>query len=527
MSLVEPIAAWEYQTATNVFPSNPDSEVVPSIGWTSGFSPFGTVGDSILEIPIETAWDTTDALWIRRNFVAEDGKPILISGKLEHAAFIYLDGVYVGSFNGSDESYSVAQNFSLVIPADLVGEGTHQIAALCISDESDSTYVYLTVDYSPAILAVQPAAPVRERLSFLTEIHDMIDGKETRVSLSSRMTQILEFDFPSKYKETPRAMNIVYGALGLEWFVPLWTQPSFIGSISAGTQELTFSNVEFHDYFRGSFAFIWQSTDKWQIVGVDHVLSTTVKFSTLIDEFSNAIIMPMRVAVIPNSVTRKYNGLDSEFSITFHVKELIEYLSQTPDTFLGEDLYTENTLLDSNNSSDDISTNMMIFDTGLGPISHYASWLYSKNARNRNVILETHEEIHEFRKFVVRRMGRYRSFWEPSFERDFRIKNSSTITTTIDIEQDELLQFPSDRSYIALQEGSNWHILLVTDKALISSSTIRLTLDDTISLDPSLIDRACWLSYKRLNSDEVQIDYVGAGIARSSVRTIEVQYDPV
>lgn len=159
---------WDYQFATNALPA-PSS--VPSGGWTSGgVAPFGVAPSFTPPFPIQTNWPKDTAIWIRNTVSCPGGLDIQITGQVENAAWVFWDGVLVGSVNPDNTDTPVVLTIDFTIPAGSAPSGNHELAIFCLDDftvygSGDNTYIYAEASVAEEHADMNPAHIIRECLT--------------------------------------------------------------------------------------------------------------------------------------------------------------------------------------------------------------------------------------------------------------------------------------------------------------------------------------------------------------------------
>jgi hypothetical protein len=521
-------AIWEYQEVTNETPADPGALTVPAAGWTAGgVAPFGT-GDPPAggAAAIETAWTPATALWIRRNVVLNGLEQLVLRGRVENACYVFFDGSYVGAYNPSNAQLVSTPEWVIAIPGSLGTAGTHEVALLCTDEEgaeNPGSNVYISVegDYAPALIPFQPRAPVQETLSWLTDVQTAKDGSETRSQRRIKARQMLKFIYPVQGDDMRRAFNMAYGRKSSQWSIPVWTQAQHIGAVASGLFTIT-AEPDYSDFREGEYALLWQSPTQHQLLVVADLGGSSITFYNLTDEYTDAWIMPVRQGFLPGNVNKRLTGYRAEHEMTFQVEDNIALSVSAPTQFLSEDIYYDETLMSGNDTTDDIIGQLDLQDEELGIVAYYAPWLHSKVARSHRQIAEGPAEAWALRQWLYRRAGRYRGFWQPSFEADLHWLNTSTITTTLDVKPDDYQAYATDRTHIAVETTSGWLPRTITNVEAISDTVLRLTLDTSLATDPADIKRICWLGFKRLNTDNVELSWPGAGLCEMEVRLLEI-----
>lgn len=527
MTLIAVGAIWEYQEVANDTPADPSLLTVPASSWTAGgVAPFGN-GDPVSGSPdAETNWTPGMGLWIRRNVVLDGKAQMVLRGRVENACYVFFDGQYIGSYNPENDQLTTAPEWVVVVPGSLATEGTHEVALLCLDEPggeigTSSTYVYCEGDYLPVVMPFQPRAPVRETLGWLTDVQTAKDGSEDRLQLRISPRQTFKFLYPVDGDNMRRAFNMVYGRRTDQWVVPVWTQAQNIGAVTAGVFSVT-AEPDYSEFREGDYAILWQSPTEWQVLAVATASGSSVSFYNLADAFTNAWLMPARVAFIPSNPRKVLNGSRAEHELTFQVEDNAALTVSAPTQFLSADIYFDESLMSGDDTSDDIIGQLDLQDEELGVVAYYAPWLNNKIARSHRVVAEGPAEAWALRQWLHRRAGRYRGFWQPSFEADLRWLNTSTITTTLDVDPADYMAHAQERTHIAVETTSGWLARTITATEEVSASLLRLTLNSSLAVSPSSIKRICWLGFKRLNADSIELTWPGAGLCEVDVRLLEL-----
>lgn len=525
---------WEYQffgDGNSDAPVDPFTETVPVTGWITGLAPFGFDGgaDNFPQgVTINTEWPITSSIWIRRNVVTNGRDDMLVRGFVDDAAFFYVDGVYVGSVNPA--ATKSAKSYSLVLPKELLTEGTHQIAIMAIqvnpANGDEGTCVYMEGDYLPAMISRQPEAPITETLEWVTDVNTSKNGTEQRFQYRVSPVQSFELRYPADASRKQSFQNRMWGALTDEWLVPVWSQARYIGAVTADllTVPLNTAEGEFRDL---GLALLWESETNWQVLAIDQILSTSLlRTFNLTRAFNAAYLMPLRTAIIPDNVTKEILGLGYEaaFTAKFRVLDNAALTVTAPAQFLSEDVYPDEVLMAGDTGSDDIGKDMDIYNPGNGLLAHYQNWTNSQTSRTQRMVAEDAAEAWTMRQFLHRRAGRCKAFWQPSFEDDLRLLSTGNLTTTITVSDNDYERFAAGRTHIAIKQANGtWLYRTITAVLRTGSNTIQITLNSTLGIAASTVKRVCWLGLKRLNTDRVEIKYLGNGVSETQFRTQEIQ----
>ena len=136
--------------------------------------------------------------------------------------------------------------------------------------------------------------------------------------------------------------------------------------------------------------------------------------------------------------------------------------------------------------------------------------------------MKNQQELFEYRQFLFRRLGMFRSFWLPTFERNFKHVNTGNISTTLDVESNQYLEFATHRKHIAIKANDIWTAHTIT-AAVRNGVNTRLTISPALNKPAASIQMISYLGLHRLNNDSTDIQYKGGNITESSVSILEIE----
>lgn len=525
MSLISLEADWEYQSTLNEVPVDLYAVSVPTSGWVLGTSPFGDGPVPTGLTAINTTWTKNTGLWIRRFVICDGEKDVLVKGNCEQALYVFWNGDFIGSLNPTNSARTDVPEYRIIIDRTLAISGTHEIAILCLDDDNvlgtSLCYVSIEADYLPVVFPFQPEVPVIERLSWVTDVNMSRNGTEERKKISGSPRQEFKLRYPAGYEKKPEAQNILWGDLESEILIPVWTQGVRVSSISAGLFVLTLDTTN-SEFRAPGFAMIWSSDQRWQIVGINQVNSNSLLICNPTEAFSVCWIMPVRIGVLAKGATKITNGYSSVFELDLMVRDNKELTVSAPTQYLSDDLYTDETLLSGDTISEEFKIDLEVFDPGIGEFSFNTGLERTRSYREFRVLCEDADSSWAFRQFLHRRSGRYRQFRQPSFENDLRVENTGLITNLLQVKKDEYMRSSQSRDTIAIQISSGWLLRQITDVSSVDSDTMALQLSSNINVTKQDIRRISWLGIKRLDTDVIEINHIGAGVSQSSFVVTEI-----
>lgn len=388
-----------------------------------------------------------------------------------------------------------------------------------------ANYGELKITGSRIVTFTQPfEAPAQEQLQWNTTVVTANDGTEQRIRLRKHPRQGIKANYPVHVKDMPKIENSMYGWLSRRWAVPLWTEAQSVGNIASGASTITIDTTK-TDFRANSLAYIYESNDKNITVEVTTVAAGSITLRLpLASGYTSAWVMPARIGMITGSPTKKLFGHDMSINVGFSFTDNLSFGTGTaPTQFLGEDLYTDETLL-GDVLEDPYYTRIDSVDYDTGSFTQFSPWKYVKKKRTLKYILQGMAEINIFRKWLHRRGGRQKPFWIPSFEDDLRVSQTNAISTSILIYDDNYLTFSSARKHICIFfTNGTFVIRTIASAATQDALQTNLQLDVTLgSILPSTIKRISYLSLRRLDTDKVDLNWLSNRTLTADIPVIEI-----
>lgn len=387
----------------------------------------------------------------------------------------------------------------------------------------------VTVDIVGArivVLPYQPEAPWSETLEWRTSVLTSNDGTEQRSRLRKKGRQSFRGTYPVPKDEMGRAVNTVYGWLQRRWAVAVWSESQYVGTISAGSNELPCVTGT-SDIRVGSTVAVWESARKNEVIEVSEIESGLIRFDRpLLNDYVRALVMPCRIGKVQGNIQRSTNGHTAKLAIAYDVIDNVEVAGPVPEQYAGEDVYWDPALLsEGGDIGDSYSARVDVVDYG-GALDMFAPWVNNRTARPYRLVKEGPAETWALRQFLHRRAGRWRPFWLPTFESDLRLNMTGLVTTSVQVEDDDYRALGSKHAHVGIQyvDGS-WRARAITGISVQGGGLLLLALDGAaLNVDASQIRMLSFLGLKRLDTDRVEIRWPGNGVATCDVRILE--YEP-
>ena len=364
-----------------------------------------------------------------------------------------------------------------------------------------------------AILPYPADPPVRETLEYLTDLQVAYDATENRVPLRTMPRQLINCRVIVQQNKLAEEFNTLSGALRAAWAIPLWFEEQMVGPLSAGTSVIACqtSNYDFRD---DSLGLLYSPNGLWELIEIQTVspYSLTI-YGTLSQSFEMAWVMPVRRGWLVESADRSISTAHAEVNLRMMVDDTPSIAAAVPEQFLGSDIYYDPMLMSSGEVSGDISQRQEILDETLGVIDRRTPWTRSQYVRTKLSRIRTAAQARAFRQFFSRRQGRYRSFWYPTFEENARVASVGTVVSSLLIVNDSFIHYATARTHIAVEAGGTWYPRTVSSYAP-SGANVQLNLSSALNVPASSITRVSYLGLNRLDSDRVEINWVGNKVAQ-------------
>jgi hypothetical protein len=375
-----------------------------------------------------------------------------------------------------------------------------------------------------ALLPLQPIAPVTETLQYLTDLFQSHNGKEGVLQLRAAPRQSFKYTYPEQAWQKQAGFNVQYGALSKSWAIPVWTEAQYIGTIANGSGALS-CTTDVYDFRGPGLCFIWQDDSHFQLLDVASVSSGLITFHSgqTANAYTGAYVMPCRYGRVSGSFSRKVNADNIFTDVVFSVDDTATITdAAAPTQYLGDDLYTD--APEDNGVSRVVNTRIDLLDYDLGPVTQRATWINNRVDYQRNILCANAQEVRAFKQWFQRRAGKFKRFWEPSFDNDLRKQSTGVVSSALLVARDNLTDWASlPRNHIAVElDDGSWLVRAISSIATISGSQLQLNLDSALAVSATQIRRISWLGLKRLNTDQVELTWQGGGVMQTNMQVTEL-----
>jgi hypothetical protein len=369
--------------------------------------------------------------------------------------------------------------------------------------------------------------PVRESLTWLTDVQRAESGAEQRFSLREgpRQGWSFTFDCAGRLRRTLESELFAWGSR--IWVLPIWPDIVEIAApLTAGATSIPLTTA-IRDYHVGGLGLLLSGDGlSYESFEVDTVAADSI---TLARPLLNS--WPVGTACYPARQARLTGtqGLGRFTTDLATGSADFETVEQITVTYTAESLYRGLPVLEHEPNwrdqpglayrrqldvLDNLTGALLVQDrSGLAEPAQTMLW----SAFDRT-------EIAALRKFLWARRGRWRGIWVPTFASDLKLVDTiAPSAVNIDVENVGLTQFVAadvgrQDIRIELVDGTIYY-RRVSAFALVDADTERMTLSTALgaTITPAAVRRISWMMFARLDDDLVEIEWVSASVAEATV----------
>lgn len=373
------------------------------------------------------------------------------------------------------------------------------------------------------IIQIPSVAPFRETLAWLTDITDAYDGGEDPLKLRTKPRQQFSFQFTAQPKYSREIYNTIYGGQIRRWGIPLWPQARAAGNL--GETDIVLSvDTRYADFRVDDAVLIMGSCDVWHVGFIASLTETDITLTEgLPFGIKGAYCIPIRTGRLVTSGQKQTSGYGSSWTLGFEVDDNLLWEPAAPDQFFGDDIYLNPNLMEGDSTSEDIFTERETFDFELGVVKAFTPWDNSRTSRTYRALAQNDAEAWALRGWLHRRAGRYRRFWQPTFENDVRLASTGSITSTVQVYSDNRDPWALNRVNLAfgLRNGT-WLPRRVTVDSAVGLDKRNFTLDSPLNVNADDIIAISYLGLRRLEADSIDLNWRGNGVLDIAVPVLEL-----
>ncbi|KKN40603.1 hypothetical protein LCGC14_0731640 [marine sediment metagenome] len=381
-----------------------------------------------------------------------------------------------------------------------------------------------------------PQRGYTEGLLWKTNIIESWDGSEQRIRSRKLPRQKFDVEYLiDDSKERAVAQNSLFGGLGKAFGVPLFHFARSLNSdmaIGETVVQVTTTDADFRDSTVEvkELAVLWRGFDDFEVVqiAVGGVTASSVTLERPVAQVHDAAttsLIPIQVSVLnDNSGWQVYQtGEVQKFRCEWMTEEATDLADLSGlATHGGTVVFDDPNFIDGNTLEEGLKGKFQIFDSETGKFTS----LDRRLSPQLNFVkgFETHTEAESFllRKRLYGLLGRQKSFYVPSWRKDFELVTAiGAGDTNIDVAPVEYSRFnptghaPFGDIMIELNDGTRFFRNIISATVGIGDpAREELEIDSSLGQIVSIpeIKRISYLYKVRLNSDTVEIVHLDRGV---------------
>lgn len=374
-----------------------------------------------------------------------------------------------------------------------------------------------------ALLPLEASNIAREVLEWKTDLFITYDGTEETEQLRINARRKIFYNFFENSVNKVPSFITEYGAYDQLWAISLWMERQYIGIVSAGGTVLS-CVTDIYDFRNSSLALLYESDSNWQIIEINTVGGSQLNLSTTLQAFQRAYLMPVRVGTIFKDINRASNGWNARSELGFDIVDILDTEESVPSQYDSYDFYTDQLYKAGDRYTSTIMNNTQRVDFQLGKILKRYPWTNNRIAKPFYNLFETQTEVFNFKRYLTRRNGKYRKYWEPTFEIDLFNLSTGIIADVLLVSSDGFLDWDKQRKNIAvLDKSGTWYLREIISTVQVNETTVQLNLDSALNILSDNLDTISFLGLRRFNVDIIELNWsMGGTIMETTIPTIEV-----
>ncbi|PHR58713.1 MAG: hypothetical protein COA47_09920 [Robiginitomaculum sp.] len=362
-----------------------------------------------------------------------------------------------------------------------------------------------------------------ESLAWLTNIMTARDGTEQRVQGRKLPRQNFTTTATISPNELNRVDNLFYGWRDKLWALPVWTEGRLASPVLDGDMVITV-NTLYGDFRVGELAMIWsgpRNFDAFEILAKSDNDLTLGRGVT--GNFPSGIVLPVRIARLVSDPRRNTNGFSGEINTSFTVKDNPTYVPEvSATTHNGVDVYVQQPLRTGGFVSDTYNKLTETVDYKTGVVELVDPWTYTKINRQFSLVLDSLQQVWEFKSWLAARKGRLVPFYMPTFEDNLPLLSTGFLTSPIVVSNHEQAALGSDRTTIAVNTKTGWLFRDVIGYSVDGNGDVVVSLSSGLLLDADEVNFISFMGLKRLTSDTISMTWRQNFLAQVVVPITEI-----
>jgi len=275
----------------------------------------------------------------------------------------------------------------------------------------------------------------RETLEWRTNVLRSYSGKEQRRSVRQKARRNFDYEFWIGKDAQQLFQNSMLGWQNRVFALPVWNDKRLLPTdLTQGALAIPI-NTAGYSFEAGGALIILKSEQEYEVLDIDTVGAEITLVATVQQDWpAGTPVYPMIAAHLPTAVsTRQLTDTILEGSVQFTPDPSVTdpYIpTSTPGTvYDGLEVIT----IQPNwgqSVDKDFAYEFDTVDMGIGKITWLTTESFARIIRRYSWLLKTRDEITEFRAFLGRRQGKFKTCWIPSWSYDFEVTGDVSSTDT-------------------------------------------------------------------------------------------------
>lgn len=377
-------------------------------------------------------------------------------------------------------------------------------------------------------MTIWPFKPREEYIEALSWRTDVFRAKSAEQRIALRTAPRREFTLRHTLTdyEYAAAQALIRQAQGGDGFlVPDWSQAVLLGDLPIGSAHGLSVDLDEYDY--GDTALLWESPSKYE--QVDFVNdSNETSISPVSNEYTKAYLMPLWPAVCPGGLSSEHLGANlNQCEIAFQVTENNDLGASDYAQYRSHDVLDSCPILRS--LSDKIVWPVVVNDNETSAIY----LLRKRDIPDHMFSMYWHEfsnsELWSLRRWLHSRRGRQKVFWFSSYSKDFEPAASVSGTTLTTYSHPGVSGIGHTTAFdieVKGKDGTSYYRRVTgatTGTTIGDRTTLDLTIDSTLTIGLSEIDRISFLRMARFDADRIELAHMASGGTSVAVTCREVE----
>ncbi len=383
------------------------------------------------------------------------------------------------------------------------------------------------------LFAYRPQSPIKETLQFKTDIIEVNDGSEQRISVRENPRQIFKFTVRTDDDRTRDSINaVLYDWQSRVFGIPVWHESKALEAPLAIGNTIVQVDTAFADFRADGLVMIYDNNFRTETLEIDTVNPTDIVLKVGVSkafDAINTIVIPIRTALTrPQLSQGRFAIGPTDFQLEFTTLDNIDLsFAGAFATYQGVGQTVAKPFIDRENFmtgstvKEGIRRKVTRLDPQTGPPLQLSSWSKGKPSFNYGFECKSFEDTWDYRQLLHFLSGSQLSFYVGTGRDDIKaVVDIADTSSQIDFENFGFTQFVqqvtprSDLQIVRLDGTTSQHE--ITGSSVVSDTVERITITPVVSpaLPVAEIDRIEFLTLSRISNDAPNFSHSRPGESR-------------